>query len=539
MRKLTVLALFSSCLIVCQAQTLFYGQYNDISTFSFASSDSYLWSSIFGGLARVSDRSDKNHPEMFTEANSELPSDYVSSLASVDEEILWVGTDRGLASWDDGIWTLFTKENSGLLSDNIMCLEVDSKGTLWVGSDSGINSHMDGKWTSLRTGAEVQALEYDDATGTLWAGMAGGIISKLNGDRLVEALRIPRYESYPGFFEDNYVNDLKLDSQERLWAALASGLECYSGGSWKHYSSKDLKLTGMPQALGVDRTGVVWVGGIGLSYFDGKQWIDATKALKGQPFGNVRSIEGLKREFGYSLIIATSEVAEIGGGLCLIGVDPENTVESAVWVMRNNVFQELKIADRWEHVDDIPEEAWWDIDLYGDPVRFIVASSLLGSPMGMGRKVWYDVDKDVFHGQGIELVPQPVPDLSSYFTMDDKVPGDQGMVHHDSFISAFYSGDYQACERMIAQGFDVNDEAGEFCDDLMQEIRYFYPNDTSYLEMSEAEIALDIRSKAHYLARYLTELKHYGLRLQNKSELLSEAIDYDMPELVIEAIRQY
>jgi len=536
MRTLTVMFFLMVSFFNCQAQTVLAWPYSEISTYATAVTDEYIWSAIYGGLTRVSVDGEE---KLFTSVNSGLPSDYISCLAHGSGVLLWVGTDRGLVLWEAGTWTVYTKSNSGLLSDNVTCLKFDGDGILWVGSDAGINSYKDGNWTSIKTDAEVQALEHDDATGILWAGLAGGRICKLSGKVLDQVHRIPRYESYPGFFEDNYVNDLKLDNQGRLWAALASGLECFASGGWKHFSAKDLKQTYQPQAIGVDRSGVVWVGGIGLSYFDGKQWINVTESLDGNLTGMVQNIEALRRELRPFLLVSTSEFAEITGGSCLVGVDFEDDYESAEWAIRNNIFPDLGIADRfWEHIDDLQQEDWWDVNLYGDPVKLIVATSLLGSPLGADKKIWYDVVNDVFHGEGIELVPQPVPDLSLY-TEADPDSGDPGQSDYQAFMGALYNEDGRTCDLLVARGFDVNAYSMELSDYLLERVEHFFPGGLSYFEMSDAEIARDKRSLAHSLASSLTRLKRYGLKLPDKKKLLSAAVNGDLPDLAIEAIRQY
>jgi len=538
MKHFVVFVLLLICVTSGQAQTVIAHHYNDFDTFATLLTGTYLWSAVYGGLARTQNYADRAKPEIFTSANSALPSDYVSCLASDGEELLWAGTDQGLTRWNDGVWTIFTKDNSGLLSNEISCLDLTDTGTLWVGTDVGVSCLQDDTWTSVETESAVQALEFDTTTGNLWLGLDGGRIAHLTGDSLVEVLHIPLFESYPGHFEGNSVNDLAIDHQGRLWAALASGLECYSGGSWTHYSPEDLKLIGVPNAVAIDRTGVVWTGGVGLSYFDGSKWIEARPDES--MIANVHSMEPLERKHGFYLSVSAAEVAEIGGGLHFVDVDTDDLAATAVQVIRNNVFPELKIVEsHWQHVEDIPEDAWWDIEIFGDPARFIVASSLLGSPLGAGRQVWYDVAGDVFHGQGVELLPQPIPDLSEFFPADGAVVYDPDLSELDLFWSALSGGDRRTCERLIAQGFDVNRYAEEFSQGFMQDIEYFYPNDTSWLYYTEEEVAREVRDMAHFRVRELTLLKSCGLRLPRKAELLSAAIECDMPELVIEAIRQY
>jgi len=62
-----------------------------------------------------------------------LPSWHVTALAALPDGRMWVGTDQGLALWDEGKMRIFTVRD-GLPHDYVSALAVDLQGRTWVGS---------------------------------------------------------------------------------------------------------------------------------------------------------------------------------------------------------------------------------------------------------------------------------------------------------------------------------------------------------------------------------------------------------------------
>jgi ligand-binding sensor domain-containing protein len=119
-------------------------------------------------------------------SNSGLPSSRISALAVDSQNILWVGTDKGLAQFDGTHWTVYNKANSSLASDTIRSLLAGTSGDLWIGTANGLSRVNNGSWTiynSSNSGFSsntICALTMDPDTKTIHAFDGKGLV-KFNG----------------------------------------------------------------------------------------------------------------------------------------------------------------------------------------------------------------------------------------------------------------------------------------------------------------------------------------------------------------------
>lgn len=65
-----------------------------------------------------------------------LPSTYVDAMAISDDGTLWVGTSKGIASFDGVTWRAFTTEDE-LLSDEVRDIAIAPDGAIWLVSRGG------------------------------------------------------------------------------------------------------------------------------------------------------------------------------------------------------------------------------------------------------------------------------------------------------------------------------------------------------------------------------------------------------------------
>src|SRR5262249_40490666 len=111
-------------------------------------------------------------------AGQHLPSNWISSLLAARDGTLWIGADKGLASWKDGKLT----RRMELTEQFIVRLLEDREGTVWAGS-IGIPS---GRLCAIHNGSvQCQGGDgslgrgvvglYEDRKGNLWAGVADGL----------------------------------------------------------------------------------------------------------------------------------------------------------------------------------------------------------------------------------------------------------------------------------------------------------------------------------------------------------------------------
>lgn len=133
-----------------------------------------LWVGTQDGLARWNEQGGK----LFTQRDG-LSSGVVRALAEDREGNLWIGTSGGLDRLRDGKFTAFHQAD-GLPSDNISALWVDAEGVLWIGTSGGLARFDRGQWRSYTTreGLASNSLGYllEDDHGALWVGSNAGLM---------------------------------------------------------------------------------------------------------------------------------------------------------------------------------------------------------------------------------------------------------------------------------------------------------------------------------------------------------------------------
>lgn len=131
-------------------------------------------------------------------------------------------------------------------------------GWWWVGTEQGV-LNFDGLWseTDIPPGSPpVRALSRRDTGGAIWAGTDVGLFRFAGGWRLFDA-----DDGLPA----DAIQDVLIDSSERLWVATSSGVAMDDGG-WAAFAAPSVT------ALAADLLGTLWVGtSAGLSRLVGGQ----------------------------------------------------------------------------------------------------------------------------------------------------------------------------------------------------------------------------------------------------------------------------
>jgi ligand-binding sensor domain-containing protein len=116
---------------------------------------------------------------LYTVGNG-LSDTFIRALYQDANEVMWIGSNRGLSSFKDGKFTLYT-EKDGLASNYILAINGDEDGALWITTRNGLNRFKDGKFTTytvdngLYTSPIYQILP--DGNGQFWMTSSQGIFS--------------------------------------------------------------------------------------------------------------------------------------------------------------------------------------------------------------------------------------------------------------------------------------------------------------------------------------------------------------------------
>ncbi len=258
---------------------------------------------------------------------------FIHSLAIDAAGTLWMGTVSGVFRSDREMWGREVRAPAGGPINEIQAMLADDEGNLWIGTRGG----------GIRLKVEGRAFDYDevvygqedglpspyitdiaaDEDGGIWAGTWQGIALLKPGAKSwsqpVGAERLPsshvtvvlarqgqiwigtgnglaRYDAGTGALHSEeelaqqFVQDLALDSDQRLWVATEGGgifVEDGHGG-WRHFNGDSEGNPALPgdgaAALAQDPNvpGAMWaaINERGLSYFDGLMWRDATATAR-------------------------------------------------------------------------------------------------------------------------------------------------------------------------------------------------------------------------------------------------------------------
>jgi signal transduction histidine kinase/ligand-binding sensor domain-containing protein len=174
-----------------------------------------VWAATVGvNLFRL--EGDKFGPAPGAEVLNREVSSEISALYQGHDGRLWVGTQGGLACWNENQWQTFTTSN-GLSANIISAIADDAGGDVWVGTEHG-------------------------------------------GLDLLRGGKATAFQKAKGFPSDN-ISCLHLDSDGVLWiGTIGNGLVRLAGGQWKHYTTRNGLSGNSIDYLIEDGEGFLWIG---------------------------------------------------------------------------------------------------------------------------------------------------------------------------------------------------------------------------------------------------------------------------------------
>ncbi|MBZ0258510.1 regulator [bacterium] len=138
-------------------------------------------------------------------------------------------------------WETFYAEENGLPNDHIFSLKADGD-RLWVGTENGLACYEDGQW---KTWTEedglpwrvVSGITVSQKTGDVWLGLFGGGVARFS------AGRFDHFHQLNSGLVNDVVYGVTMVGDE-LWAATTAGTSRYNtvSGEWEIYTEKNAPM---------------------------------------------------------------------------------------------------------------------------------------------------------------------------------------------------------------------------------------------------------------------------------------------------------
>ncbi len=198
---------------------------------------------------------------IYNSTNSPLPENSVRCITIDQNGLKWIGTEFGLASFDDINWTVYQTTNSGLPDNSIRSLAVDQQNNLWIGTFSGGLVKFDGStWTVYNTGNSdlpddfVRCLVVDTLNNK-WIGTIGGLA-------YFDDVNWVLYNTSNSILGSNNIGSIYVDKEDNSVAigTINGGLTLIDDTAWTPYT---LWNSNLPDntilGLDEDSSGVLWL----------------------------------------------------------------------------------------------------------------------------------------------------------------------------------------------------------------------------------------------------------------------------------------
>ena len=232
----------------------------------------YIWAgSEKEGLNRIDIKTNevKKYKHDYSDKKS-LPGNYVKDILRDSYGNLWVGTDSGLAKYNEKTEKFITYkskvyDNTSLINDEVFCIYEDKSGLIWVGTYSGISMFypntnieyykMDPLDKNSLSENSVHGI-YEDNEGLVWVGTNSKGVNIINRKNSTVAHLNKQYS-----ISDDNINDI-VGIGNKIYIATKNGLNEIDKGlkTVKVYKTKDGISSNNITCLFADNKKNIWIG---------------------------------------------------------------------------------------------------------------------------------------------------------------------------------------------------------------------------------------------------------------------------------------
>ncbi len=207
-----------------------------------------------------------NETQIFSMYSAGIASDKITAIDVDGDGNIWLGTWRGICSFDGQNWQSYTQNNSGLPNDTVSVIVKDEENNKWIGLKGGFAIFDETSWEThnmFPPSSYTPIIEniVIDANGIAWidAHEYNSGLYKYDGDSII-------YMDWPPPLY-NYISDMKFDNEGNLWMSIWSGmnefgLAMYDGTEFIEYDFSEMTdyLRNHSQSIVIDANDNKWIG---------------------------------------------------------------------------------------------------------------------------------------------------------------------------------------------------------------------------------------------------------------------------------------
>ena len=163
--------------------------------------------------------------EKITVANG-LPDDLITALAVFSGK-LWVGTKKGIGTYDGVNWGLRVKKNTNVLGSDIIEELSVWENALWICTDNGVARFDGTNWSSLPYRGRARSVA---AKGNEIA------IATAHGIEYSDGQAFKAYGKEAAGLVNDEVQEVVYDASGKLWVGTRAGMALFSGGIFQNHT---------------------------------------------------------------------------------------------------------------------------------------------------------------------------------------------------------------------------------------------------------------------------------------------------------------
>lgn len=187
---------------------------------------------------------------IYNTMNSPLPENSVHCIVFDSQGNKWIGTDNGLAFFDDVNWTIYDTSNSDIPDNYIHSLAIAPNGDVWVGTFVGGLARFDGNtwtvWNQSNSGLPndfVRSIAFDTVPGIMWIGTSSGL-ARFDGTNWTV------WHDQNSALLSNNISCVKVgENNMKYLSTINGGLYDFDGTTFSVYT---VSLTGIPDNSAVE-----------------------------------------------------------------------------------------------------------------------------------------------------------------------------------------------------------------------------------------------------------------------------------------------